>query len=61
MGLYKGYPLKDVKKTNRVEIRLTDEELHVLERCSKELNTTKSEVLTIGLNLVVTMIQDTKK
>lgn len=60
MGLKKGYSLKDVKKTNRVEIRLTDEELHVLERCSKELNKTKSETLLIGLNLVDKNIKKTK-
>lgn len=60
MGLNKGHKLKDVTKDERVEIRMTTEQLNVLDDCAKELNTTRSEVLTIGLNLVNEMIHETK-
>lgn len=52
MGLYKGYKLKDVTKTQRFELRMTSDELSMLDHCAKELHLTRSEVLLSGLKIV---------
>lgn len=54
-------PPKEITKNYRVDVRMNREELDVLERCSKELNTTKSETMLIGLNLVNEMLKDAKE
>lgn len=56
----RGRPKKENARTERLEMRLTVDELRTLEQCSKELNTTKTETLIIGLNMVKKEIENKK-
>ncbi len=40
------------KKTKRLEIRLTPDELDLLEECSKVLNVSKTDVINEGVRMV---------
>lgn len=40
------------KKTERLEIRLTPDELELMEECSKTLNLSKTDVINKGIKLV---------
>ncbi len=40
------------KKTKRLEIRLSPDELELIEECSKILNISKTEVINKGVKLV---------
>lgn len=40
------------KKTERLEIRLTPDELELMEECSRILNVNKTEVINKGVRLV---------
>ena len=42
----------DAPKKNRLEIRLTDKQAQTLTECAKALNTTKTEILIKGVELV---------
>ena len=48
----KGTKLTDNPRNVRLEIRLTKEESETLEKCSKELNLTKTDVIVKGIRLV---------
>lgn len=48
----KGTKLTDNPKNVRLEIRLTQEENNVLTECAKQLNTTKTNVINKGIQLV---------
>lgn len=48
----KGTKLTDNPKNVRLEIRLTQEENNVLTECAKQLNTTKTDVINKGIQLV---------
>ncbi len=48
------------KKTKRLEIRLTPEELELMEECSKILNINKTDVINKGVRLVKDEIDRTK-
>lgn len=52
MGLYKGYKLKEVTKTQRFELRMTETEAAILDRCAKELQLTRAQILLSGLDMV---------
>lgn len=54
-------PKKEIAKNERFELRLTEEQSNVLTDCAKQLNTTRTETLLIGLNLVNEMVKDSKK
>lgn len=58
MGLYKGYKLKEVTKSQRFEVRMTEEEAAVLDHCSKELNLNRTQVLLLGLEMVKKSIKE---
>lgn len=60
MGIHKGQKLKEVTKEKRICIRLTEEQAADLEKCSEAMNTSKSEILMIGLNLVKGMLEETE-
>lgn len=47
-----GRPKSDNPKNVRLEIRLTQNENELLEECSEKLNTTKTEVIKMGIRLV---------
>lgn len=47
-----GRPKSDNPKNVRLEIRLTQNENELLEECSGRLNTTKTEVIKMGIRLV---------
>ena len=48
----KGTKLTNNPKNVRLEIRLTQEENNLLTECAKELNTTKTDVINKGIQLV---------
>lgn len=48
------------KKTERLEIRLTPDELKLLDECSQTLNVSKTEVINKGVKLVKAEIDKTK-
>lgn len=48
------------KKTERLEIRLTPDELKLMEECSKSLNVSKTEVINKGVKLVKAEIDEKK-
>ena len=48
------------KKTERLEIRLTPDELELMEECSKILKTSKTDVITKGVKLVKAEIEKRK-
>lgn len=50
--IQKGTKLTDNPKNVRLEIRLTQEESNVLAECAELLNTTKTEVINKGIQLV---------
>ena len=50
--LRKGIKLTDNPRNVRLEIRLTQSENDMLEKCAKELNTTKTKVIINGIELV---------
>lgn len=52
MGLYKGYKLKEVTKSQRFEVRMTEDEAAILDHCSKELNLNRTQILLLGLEMV---------
>lgn len=47
-----GRPKSDNPKNVRLEIRLTQNENELLEECSEKLNTTKTEVIKMGIRFV---------
>ena len=47
-----GRPKASNPKNVRLEIRLTQKENELLEKCAKELNATKTEVINQGIGLV---------
>ncbi len=48
----KGTKLTDNPKNIRLEIRLTQSENELLENCAKQMNTTKTNVINKGIQLV---------
>lgn len=50
--LKKGTKLTDNPRNVRLEIRLTQTENQTLEECAKRMNTTKTDVLIKGVELV---------
>lgn len=56
MAPKRGRPTSAPKK-NRLEIRLTDLELKMLEECADKMNTTKTNVITQGVRLVKAEIE----
>lgn len=50
--LKKGTKLTDNPRNVRLEIRLTQSENQMLEECAKQMNTTKTDVLIKGVELV---------
>ena len=58
MGLYKGYKLKEVTKSQRLEVRMTEAEAAILDHCSKELNLNRTQVLLLGLEMVKKSIKE---
>lgn len=52
MGLQKGQKLKEITKTQRFELRMTDNEVAKLDHCSKELHLSRAQILLAGLELV---------
>ncbi|MBD5143290.1 MAG: CopG family transcriptional regulator [Ruminococcus sp.] len=47
-----GRPCKDNPKDTRIQVRLDKETLKKLDECAKEKNTTRSEVIREGIDLV---------
>lgn len=54
----KGTKLTDNPRNVRLEIRLTQSENELLEECAEKLNTTKTKVITKGIEMVS---KETKK
>lgn len=54
----KGTKLTDDPRNVRLEIRLTQSENELLEECAEKLNTTKTKVVTKGIEMVS---KETKK
>lgn len=54
----KGTKLTDNPRNVRLEIRLTQSENKLLEECAKKMNTTKTKVITKGIEMVS---KETKK
>lgn len=50
--LQKGTKLTDNPRNVRLEIRLTQSENELLEKCAERMNTTKTKTLIKGLELV---------
>lgn len=50
--LQKGTKLTDNPRNVRLEIRLTQSENELLEKCAERMNTTKTKTLIKGLGLV---------
>lgn len=50
--LQKGTKLTDNPRNVRLEIRLTQSENELLEECAERMKTTKTKVLTKGIELV---------
>lgn len=50
--LQKGIKLTDNPRNVRLEIRLTQSENELLERCARQMKTTKTKVLMKGIELV---------
>lgn len=50
--IQKGTKLTDNPKNVRLEIRLTQEESKALTECAQKLNSTKTEVINRGIQLV---------
>lgn len=50
--IQKGTKLTDNPKNVRLEIRLTQAENNALTECAKQLNTTKTDVINQGIQLV---------
>lgn len=50
--IQKGTKLTDNPKNVRLEIRLTQAENNTLTECAKQLNTTKTDVINKGIQLV---------
>lgn len=50
--LQKGTKLTDNPRNVRLEIRLTQSENELLEKCAEQMNTTKTKTLIKGLELV---------
>lgn len=48
------------KKTERLEIRLTPDELKLIEECAKVLNVSKTDVINKGIGLVKAEIDEKK-
>ena len=48
----KGTKLTDNPRNVRLEIRLTHDENEMLEKCAKDLNMTKTKVITTGIEMV---------
>lgn len=46
-----GRPTSD-KKTERIEIRLTESQSAAIQRCAESLKVTKTEVINMGVELV---------
>ena len=55
----KGRPTTD-KKTERLEIRLTQDEAELIEECSEALNVSRTEVINKGVKLVKAEIEKKK-
>lgn len=48
-----GRPLKGASKRNKTfQLRMSEEELALLEECAQKLNTTRTEVVNKGVRLV---------
>lgn len=47
-----GQKLTSNPRNERLEIRMTQSENELLEKCARKLNTTKTKVLTKGIELV---------
>lgn len=56
-----GRPKKDITRNNRVEIRLTEEEMEELERCSAETGISKSEIMRNNLRMVCNLARHQSK
>lgn len=56
-----GRPLKDKTKDNRIQIRLDDDTLKILDKCADELKTTRSDVVRQGISEVDKRIKKAKK
>lgn len=52
MSPKRGQKLTDNPKNIRLEIRLTKSQNELLEECSERLNTTKTDVINKGIQLV---------
>lgn len=50
--LQKGTKLTNNPRSVRLEIRLTQSENEMLEECAKRLNSTKTKVITKGIEMV---------
>lgn len=48
------------KKTERLEIRLTPDELKLIEECAKVFNVSKTDVINKGIGLVKAEIDEKK-
>ena len=48
------------KKTERLEIRLTPDELKLIEECAKVINVSKTDVINKGIGLVKAEIDEKK-
>ncbi len=55
-----GRPLKDNPKDTRIQIRLDKETLDKLDDCANNKNTTRSDVIRQGINLVYAETQKKK-
>lgn len=47
-----GRPCKDNRKDTRIQIRLDKETLEKLDKCAEKKNTTRSDVIREGIDLV---------
>ena len=56
-----GRPKKDVARTERVDTRLTKEEVEKLNYCCEVLGSTKAEVVRIGIDKVYNELKPKEK
>ena len=53
-----GRPKSENSKHKRLEIRLTDDELKLIDNCANTLQTTRTDVVMQGVKLLESKIQD---
>lgn len=57
-----GRPIKGTSKRDKsLQLRMSEEELKLLDECAKQLNSTRTDVVNKGIQLVKKELDDIKK